>query len=89
MKANNELLLDIIYARKTNIELYIDELNDSLKYTKEHRYKLRTDALFIYIPLFYLWTRAPTPPIMASTSFLLAIVVSPGVVIASAPWAAP
>ena len=37
----------------------------------------------------YLCTRAPVPPMMASTSFLLAIVVSPGVVIASAPWAAP
>ena len=37
----------------------------------------------------YLCTLAPAPPIMASTSFLLAIVVSPGVVMASAPWAAP
>ena len=33
----------------------------------------------------YLCTRAPAPPMMASTSFLLAMVVSPGVVIASAP----
>lgn len=41
------------------------------------------------IPQFYLWTLAPAPPMMASTSFLLAIVVSPGVVIASAPCAAP
>ncbi len=39
--------------------------------------------------LCYLCTLAPAPPIMASTSFLLAMVVSPGVVIASAPWAAP
>ena len=33
----------------------------------------------------YLCTRAPAPPMIASTSFLLAMVVSPGVVIASAP----
>lgn len=39
--------------------------------------------------LCYLCTRAPAPPMMASTSFLLAMVVSPGVVMASAPCAAP
>lgn len=33
----------------------------------------------------YLCTLAPAPPMMDSTSFLLAIVVSPGVVIACAP----
>ena len=38
---------------------------------------------------FYLFTLAPAPPIMASTSDTVAIVVSPGVVIASAPWAVP
>ena len=37
----------------------------------------------------YRLTRAPAPPMMASTSFTLAMLVSPGVVIASAPWAAP
>ena len=35
------------------------------------------------------FTRAPAPPIIASTSAQLAIEVSPGVVIARAPWAAP
>ena len=47
MKANNELLLDIIYARKTNIELYIDELNDSLKessYEESEFYKHNIEA---------------------------------------------
>ena len=39
--------------------------------------------------IIYLCTRAPAPPMIASTSFLLAMVVSPGVVIASAPCAAP
>lgn len=39
--------------------------------------------------IFYLCTLAPAPPISASTSFLEAIVVSPGVVMASAPCAAP
>lgn len=34
-------------------------------------------------------TRAPLPLIAASTSLSVAIVVSPGVVMASAPWAAP
>lgn len=34
---------------------------------------------------FYLCTLAPAPPMIASTSFLFAMVVSPGVVIASAP----
>ena len=47
MKANNELLLDIIYARKTHIELYIDELNDSLKesiYEESEFYKHNIEA---------------------------------------------
>ena len=35
------------------------------------------------------FTRAPAPPMMASTSPTVAMEVSPGVVIASAPWAAP
>ena len=35
------------------------------------------------------WTRAVPPFITRSTSARLAIVVSPGVVIARAPWAAP
>lgn len=39
--------------------------------------------------LSYLCTLAPAPPMIASTSFRLAIVVSPGVVMARAPWAAP
>ena len=30
MKSNNDLLLDIISIRKTNVELYIDKLNDSV-----------------------------------------------------------
>ena len=34
-------------------------------------------------------TRAPPPPASLSTSVLVAMVVSPGVVMASAPWAAP
>ena len=38
---------------------------------------------FIITP--YLCTLAPAPPMIASTSFLLAMVVSPGVVIANAP----
>ncbi len=37
----------------------------------------------------YRFTRAPAPPMMASTSDTEAMEVSPGVVIASAPWAAP
>ena len=37
----------------------------------------------------YLTTRAPPPPINFSTSVTDAMDVSPGVVIASAPWAAP
>ena len=37
----------------------------------------------------YLTTRALPPDISFSTSFSVAIEVSPGVVIASAPWAAP
>ena len=37
----------------------------------------------------YLFTRAPAPPMMASTSPTVAMLVSPGVVMASAPWAAP
>ena len=37
----------------------------------------------------YLLTLAPAPPMMASTSLTLAMEVSPGVVIASAPCAAP
>ena len=37
----------------------------------------------------YLCTLAPAPPMIASTSLRLAIVVSPGVVMASAPCAAP
>ena len=37
----------------------------------------------------YLLTLAEPPDIRASTSDFLAIEVSPGVVIASAPWAAP
>ena len=37
----------------------------------------------------YLCTLAPAPPMMASTSLREAMVVSPGVVMASAPWAAP
>ncbi len=48
--------------------------------------KFLGDALPI---LNYLCTLAPAPPMMASTSFLLAMVVSPGVVMARAPWAAP
>ena len=35
--------------------------------------------------LYYLFTRAPAPLMIASTSFLLAMVVSPGVVMARAP----
>lgn len=35
------------------------------------------------------WTRAPLPATRASTSASVAIDVSPGVVIARAPWAAP
>ena len=38
---------------------------------------------------FYLFTLAPSPPMTASTSSRLAMVVSPGVVMARAPWAAP
>ena len=38
---------------------------------------------------YYLFTRAPAPPMIASTSSLDAIDVSPGVVIARAPCAAP
>ena len=38
---------------------------------------------------FQRFTRAPAPPMMASTSLTLAIEVSPGVVMASAPCAAP
>lgn len=42
------------------------------------------------IPMsYYLFTRAPAPPMIASTSSLDAIDVSPGVVIARAPCAAP
>lgn len=37
------------------------------------------------VSIFYLCTRAPAPPMIPSTSFLLAMVVSPGVVIANAP----
>ena len=37
----------------------------------------------------YLLTLAPAPPMMASTSLRDAMEVSPGVVMASAPWAAP
>lgn len=37
----------------------------------------------------HLWTRALTPPMTFSTSFIVAMEVSPGVVIASAPCAAP
>lgn len=37
----------------------------------------------------YLCTLAPAPPMIRSTSFLEAMVVSPGVVIANAPCAAP
>ena len=37
----------------------------------------------------YLSTRAPPPPTSFSTSALVAMVVSPGVVMASAPCAAP
>ena len=37
----------------------------------------------------YLCTRAPAPFITLSTSFKEAMVVSPGVVMAKAPWAAP
>jgi hypothetical protein len=40
-------------------------------------------------PGFYRSTRAPAPATIFSTSDSDAIVVSPGVVIASAPWAAP
>jgi len=38
---------------------------------------------------FYRTTRALPPPMTFSTSFFVAIEVSPGVVMASAPWAAP
>jgi hypothetical protein len=40
-------------------------------------------------PRHYRWTRAPAPAASASTSARLAIDVSPGVVMASAPWAVP
>ena len=37
----------------------------------------------------YLTTRAPPPPMIFSTSLTEAMLVSPGVVMARAPWAAP
>ena len=46
-------------------------------------------GLLEYVVRDYLWTLAPAPPMIASTSLLVAMVVSPGVVIASAPCAAP
>ena len=45
--------------------------------------------ILIHKRLHQRFTRAPAPPMMASTSLTEAMEVSPGVVIASAPWAAP
>lgn len=49
-------------------------------------YMLKDDQACL---LFYLTTRAPPPFITFSTSVTVTMEVSPGVVIAKAPWAAP
>lgn len=69
------------YKQRLSLGLLLDFLSYTASKSACQRYLL--------YPSLYLCTLAPAPPIMASTSFLLAIVVSPGVVIASAPWAAP
>lgn len=63
---------------------------DACYYLILYRILYRILYLILYLILKrYLCTRAPAPPIIASTSFFLAVDVSPGVVMASAPCAAP
>ena len=54
----------------------------NLLYTKIYSFGILFEYIFISV---YLLTRAPAPPMMPSTSSTVAMDVSPGVVIASAP----
>ncbi len=58
----------------------------NLLYTKTYSFDILFDHILKSV---YLLTRAPAPPMMPSTSSTVAMEVSPGVVIASAPCAAP
>lgn len=51
--------------------------------------KKNTGQSGAFSKIYYLTTLALPPDISFSTSFTLAMEVSPGVVIANAPWAAP
>ena len=68
-------------SRNTWMCFYVLELQDVIR---------TCPGMHGCIPMsYYLFTRAPAPPMIPSTSSLDAIDVSPGVVIARAPCAAP
>ncbi len=69
--------------------LFLDLYGDSRPSSYALACEMERGFSFGHFYFLYLCTLAPAPPMIASTSFLLAIVVSPGVVIASAPCAAP
>ncbi len=68
-------------SRNAWMHFYVLELQDVIRTCPE------THGCVSMSP--YLFTRAPAPPMIPSTSSLDAIDVSPGVVIARAPCAAP
>ena len=60
------------------------KINPSESPQRDFSYGLDSNTCSDFLPC-YLFTLAPAPPMIASTSLTLAIEVSPGVVIANAP----